>query len=323
MFSIQTYNPEYFNVWNDFVVASKNATFLFNRNFMEYHKDRFNDFSLLVFKGEKLVAILPANTVEDRVYSHQGLTYGGLVFKENLKLNTVLLIFRALLKYLSDAQVKELQLKMLPYIYNALPNDEQSYIMFLLEATLIRRDALSVIDYRKALKFSKDRLEGVKRGKKHGLLIKEEDSFESFWTTVLEPNLNEKHNVKPVHSLAEITALNTYFGKQIRQFNVYQNNQIIAGATIFESKYVAHSQYISGNSQKNELGSLDFLHHHLITSVFNNKRFFDFGVSNVNNGRQVNQGLQYWKEGFGARTVTQDFYTVDTSSYKILDTVLI
>ena len=290
---------------------------------MEYHKDRFDDFSLLVFKGEKLVAILPANRVEDCVYSHQGLTYGGLVFKENLKLNSVLLIYKALLKFLNEAKISELQLKILPSIYNTLPNDEQSYIMFLLNAKLNRRDALSVIDYRQVLKFSKDRLEGVKRGKKHGLVIKEEGGFESFWSTVLEPNLNEKHNVKPVHSLAEITALKTNFGKQIRQFNVYQNNQLVAGTTIFESKYVAHSQYISGNNQKNELGSLDFLHHHLITSVFNNKRFFDFGVSNVNNGRQVNQGLQYWKEGFGARTVTQDFYTVDTNSYKILDTVLI
>lgn len=290
---------------------------------MEYHNDRFNDFSLLVFKDEKLVAILPANRVEDCVYSHQGLTYGGLVFKENLKLNSVLLIYKALLKFLNEAKISELQLKILPSIYNTLPNDEQSYIMFLLNAKLNRRDALSVIDYRQVLKFSKDRLEGVKRGKKHGLVIKEEGGFESFWSTVLEPNLNEKHNVKPVHSLAEITALKTNFGKQIRQFNVYQNNQIVAGTTIFESKYVAHSQYISGNNQKNELGSLDFLHHYLITSVFNNKRFFDFGVSNVNNGRQVNQGLQYWKEGFGARTVTQDFYTVDTNSYKILDTVLI
>lgn len=290
---------------------------------MEYHNDRFNDFSLLVFKDEKLVAILPANRVEDCVYSHQGLTYGGLVFKENLKLNSVLLIYKALLKFLNEAKISELQLKILPSIYNTLPNDEQSYIMFLLNAKLNRRDALSVIDYRQALKFSKDRLEGVKRGKKHGLVIKEVGSFESFWSTVLEPNLNEKHNVKPVHSLAEITVLKTNFGKQIRQFNVYQNNQIVAGTTIFESKYVAHSQYISGNNQKNELGSLDFLHHYLITSVFNNKRFFDFGVSNVNNGRQVNQGLQYWKEGFGARTVTQDFYTVDTNSYKILDTVLI
>lgn len=245
------------------------------------------------------------------------------MFKENLKLNSVLLIYKALLKFLNEAKISELQLKILPSIYNTLPNDEQSYIMFLLNAKLNRRDALSVIDYRQALKFSKDRLEGVKRGKKHGLVIKEEGGFESFWSTVLEPNLNEKHNVKPVHSLAEITALKTNFEKQIRQFNVYQNNQIVAGTTIFESKYVAHSQYISGNNQKNELGSLDFLHHYLITSVFNKKRFFDFGVSNVNNGRQVNQGLQYWKEGFGARTVTQDFYTVDTNSYNILDTVLI
>ena len=44
---------------------------------MDYHKDRFEDYSLMVFKDEKLVAVLPANRVEDKLFSHQGLTYGG------------------------------------------------------------------------------------------------------------------------------------------------------------------------------------------------------------------------------------------------------
>ena len=51
------------------------------------------------------------------------------------------------------------------------------------------------------------------------------------------------------------------------QFNVYKNNEIIAGTTVFESKNVVHSQYISANETKSETGSLDFLHHYLITKA--------------------------------------------------------
>ncbi len=35
--------------WDAFVQASKNGTFLLQRNFMDYHSDRFFDCSLLIY----------------------------------------------------------------------------------------------------------------------------------------------------------------------------------------------------------------------------------------------------------------------------------
>ena len=52
---------------------------------MDYHKDRFEDFSLLIYKGERLYALLPANINDDVVYSHQGLTYGSFVLQDSAK----------------------------------------------------------------------------------------------------------------------------------------------------------------------------------------------------------------------------------------------
>ena len=46
---------------------------------MEYHADRFTDYSLLVYDGNKLLALLPANRSGDVLYSHAGLTYGGVI----------------------------------------------------------------------------------------------------------------------------------------------------------------------------------------------------------------------------------------------------
>ncbi|WP_245907576.1 GNAT family N-acetyltransferase [Olleya aquimaris] len=290
---------------------------------MEYHKDRFTDHSLLIFKEKKLVAALPANITDGALHSHQGLTYGGLVFTEKLKFNAVVELFKAVLKHLDNDKVATLNIKLLPAIYSSMPNEELDYLMFLVDAKLTRRDALAVIDNSKKINFSKDRKEGYKRGVKHNLIVKEEDSFDVFWNTILVPNLKAKHHANPVHSLDEITALKQSFPKHIRQFNVYKDNVVVAGTTIFETKHVAHSQYISGNINKNELGSLDFLHHYLITKVFKDKRYFDFGISNENKGRQVNQGLQYWKEGFGARTIVQDFYSVETKNYDKLNQVFI
>ncbi|MDG1714115.1 GNAT family N-acetyltransferase [Lacinutrix sp.] len=290
---------------------------------MEYHSDRFEDFSLMVFKNEKLVAVLPANRKGNKLFSHQGLSYGGLVFQEKLKFKEVLLVFQSVLKHLNDSKIKEIRIKLLPSIYGVIPNDELQYLAFLLDAKLSRRDALAVVNMNAGIKYSKDRIEGSKRGIKNNLVIKEVEDFVEFWNTILIPNLSNKHNTNPVHSLAEITMLKSKFPKNIRQFNVYKNKEIVAGTTIFETKNVAHSQYISGNENKNSLGSLDFLHTNLLDEIFVNKNYFDFGISNENKGRNVNQGLQYWKEGFGARTIVQDFYTFETNSYTKLNKVML
>ena len=86
-FTIRKYQSSDYSLWNEFVANAKNATFLFHRDFMEYHSDRFEDFSLLVFDEKNtLKAILPANRVQDVLHSHQGLTYGGLIFNQNSKM---------------------------------------------------------------------------------------------------------------------------------------------------------------------------------------------------------------------------------------------
>ena len=290
---------------------------------MDYHQDRFVDCSLMVFKNEKLIVILPANKENNIVYSHQGLTYGGLVLSKSIKFELVLEAYKAVLKFLHEQDYETLILKQLPSIYSLLPSDEINYLMFVLNAKLFRRDVLSVIDLNERLKISNNRMEGFKRAQKKGLKIVEESNFDLFWKEILIKNLKEKYNVKPVHSLEEINLLKKRFPKKIRQFNVYHKNKIVAGTTIFETKTVAHSQYISGDEDKNQLGSLDFLYIHLINEIFKKKKFFDFGISNENQGRQINEGLLFWKEGFGARTITQDFFEVKTEDFKKLDTIFI
>lgn len=322
-YTVRPYQPTDFEAWNAFIGKAKNATFLFHRDFMEYHKDRFEDFSLIVEEDRKWIAVLPANRVGDTLFSHQGLTYGGLVYDEKLKLVSVINAFREILKYLNSNGIETLMVKELPLIYADFFSQELSYALFTAGSRLVRRDALAVVELGKPIRLSKDRKEGISRGLKNNLVVKEDADFDSFWNAILIPNLETKHQATPVHSLKEIKLLHSRFPQNIRQFNVYENGQIVAGTTIFETKNVAHSQYISGNPNKNELGSLDFLHHYLMIEVFKDKNYFDFGISNESQGKKLNSGLSYWKESFGANTVVQDFYEVPTSNYDKLYTVLI
>ena len=322
-YTVKRYQENDYENWNAFIGQAKNATFLFHRDFMEYHSDRFQDFSLIVLDGEKWLGVLPANIVGNQVFSHQGLTYGGLVYNEKVKLASVIEIFRSILLFLNDNKMEKLQLKLIPSIYHIKPAEELNYALFLAEAQLIRRDSMAVLDLSKPYTISKTRKECIRRGIKNNLVIKEELDFKLFWEEVLEPNLDKKYKAKPVHSIAEIEMLQRKFPNNIRHFNVYQDDKIVAGTTVFVSENVAHPQYVSGMGNKNELGSLDFLYHYLITSVFMGKRFFDFGISNEDQGKKLNEGLVFWKESFGASIIVHDFYEVKTSNYGLLDTVLI
>ena len=277
------YTSDYYQQWNDFVAHSKNATFLFHRDFMQYHQNRFEDYSLLVFQDEKLIALFPANKVDQLIYSHQGLTYGGIVVDYAIRLDKFIAVFQAVLAFYESIGIESIHVKLLPSIYTAFPSEELNYCCFLADAKLLKTDTLAVIDLSTDFSILKNRMEGVNRGVKHGLIVKETGSFDAFWNEILLPNLAEKHKKEPVHSLEEITYLKA----------------------------------------KNELGSLDFLHHYLLTEVFTTKKFFDFGISNEWAGRKLNQGLHYWKESFGARTVVQEVYAIATNKHINCNEVLL
>ena len=112
---------------------------------MDYHKERFEDYSLMVYKDGKLLALLPANKKNNIIYSHQGLSYGGVVYIKDVKFKDSLAVFESILKYLKKSGHQKLYLNPIPKFYNSKLSEESSYFLFILEAKLRRRDTLSGI----------------------------------------------------------------------------------------------------------------------------------------------------------------------------------
>lgn len=288
---------------------------------MEYHKERFTDASLIVRDQENIRAILPANRVGDVLYSHQGLTYGGLVYHQ-LTLVQVIEVVADLLEYMHITGIRHFICKPIPDIYQHVPSSDLSYALFLAGAGLRSRETLSVVRNQDGLRLSTLRRRGLKKAEQRGLQVKEEAIFSDFWNSILIPNLRERHGVDPVHSLEEIEKLYALFPNNIRQFNVYKQGDLVAGTTIFESEQVAHAQYISVNHSRED-GALDLLFTTLIGDVYRHKPYFDFGSSNEAGGSRLNVGLNHWKQSFGASTYIQDGYITDTSNYNDLRNALI
>jgi hypothetical protein len=287
---------------------------------MDYHSDRFEDFSLLVYKENKLAAVLPANKKGNTVFSHKGLTYGGFVLPESAKLHETFDAFTAVLKFLNDQGIDKLEIRMIPRLYHLVPSDEIDYLMHRAGAQLLNRDILMVIDYDHRIRFQKNRREGINKAVRHGMKVKIDDNFEGFWNEILIPNLQQKHDSEPVHTLQEMRLLASRFPENIKQVNVYDSvGKIVAGTTVFLTKTTVHPQYVSGNADKNKYGSLDLCYDFIIDEFAQDRRYFNFNTSSLDNGAALSAGLIFWKETCGARAHTIDNYLLSTASYKQLN----
>ncbi len=295
--------------WNDFLSNAKNYHFFFHRDYLAYHRDRFEDFSLLFYdEKERLVALLPANREGEILYSHQGLTYGGVIVNDNMKMETMLMLFDALKRYLKEQGIGRLIYKVVPYIHHQKPAEEDRYALFLHDAKLIQRDAGAVIDLRKPLKYSNGRKWSLKRAKKEDFTIEECSDFSIFWG-LLEEILKQQHDAKPVHSLEEIQLLHDLFPKHIRLYLVYKEGRLLAGGITFDNPEITHLQYVANSNEGRKIGALDYLIDHLIHDrMQKGYAYFDFGTSNEDSGRVLNRGLIDQKERFGARVVVNDRY---------------
>ncbi len=310
------YTASYQQQWDNFVVASKNGTFLIQRPFMEYHADRFSDHSLLVFNDKnQLQAVLPANERGGALYSHEGLTYGGLIVPFDIKINAVIECWRAIASYAAANGLEKIYYKAIPAFYHQQPAYDEQYALFLLGASIYRVDTAFVVEQSRPIAIQQRRRRAIAKAEKLSIEIRQDADCSAFWTQILTPNLQMRFGVNPVHSLAEIELLRERFPANIVQYSAYQAGEMVAGTTLFCTPRAIHAQYISSNDAGRDTGAIDLLFHRLITDIYAQYPYFSFGIANEQQGRKLNQGLTEWKEGFGTVVFPHHFYEIPTRNY--------
>lgn len=305
---IRRYRREDKELWNSFVSKARNATFLFDRNYMDYHADRFDDNSFMFYHKGKLKAVLPANVAGDTLYSHQGLTYGGLLLDKKATVEDVLECFDSLNSWLRENGISKVVYKALPWIYQQYPSEEDLYALtWKCKAQLISRDISSSIVIDNKLKFAESRKSGIRKALSLNIEVGESNDVDGFWH-VLEDNLGNRYNAKPVHTANEMKLLMSRFPNNIKLYVAKMNGEIVGGTLIYVTPQVVHTQYISASVEGKKHGALDLLFDYIINKVYANCRYFDFGKSTEQGGAYLNESLIFQKEGFGGRGVCYDWY---------------
>lgn len=308
MFEIRRYKPEDKSAWDRYVAKARNSTFLFYRNYMDYHADRFTDHSLMFYIDGHLHSLLPANIVGDTLYSHQGLTYGGLVMDVNVTAADVIQLFREMNEWLRAAGITRVIYKPVPWVYHQHASEEDLYPLFwICNAKVISRDVGTVIFMQQHLRWRKDRRRRLRHAHELGVKVVREDNFRAFWP-VLENNLVDRHGVRPVHTVEEIELLHSRFPKHIIQYNAYYEGEVVAGLTFYLSPQVLHGQYCSSTPVGKKVGAVDAIYERAMYEDFPDYQYLDFGRSTEGDGSILNDGLVAQKEGFGGRAICYDTY---------------
>jgi hypothetical protein len=309
---VEKYDSSRRKEWNDFIETSKNGTFLFHRDYMEYHSARFQDYSLLIFDDSgRLIGLMPASLHDVQVVSHGGLTYGGVISDSDMKATAMLEVFDVILATLRRGGVNKLLYKPPPHIFHRMPAEEDLYALFRFNAKLYRRDASSAIWLPDRLKFNRRKRERIRKAKRDGIEVRESNDYKSFFEIGVAV-MSNRYNLRPVHSADEMVMLSERFPSNIRLHAAFDGNRMLAGAIVFLFKSAAHIQYMYNSDTGLSVGALDVIIDHLVDhEQYSKLRFLSFGVSTENEGLHLNEGLMNYKEMFGARTVVHDFYELD------------
>ena len=301
--------------WDQFVAEAPMATFQHTRRFLSYHGDRFRDVSLLLTKEDQLVALLPAAVDpadESRVVSHPGITFGGLLHPHHFRGAEVIEAFELIRRHYLEAGFGVFRYKAIPHIYQQTPSADDLYALFRVDAHRYRCDLGCAIDLSARPPVSQRRRRGLKKALHAGVGIDEGAVYIDDVWSVLQENLRRKYGAAPVHTREEIIRLHGLFPDNI-QFVVAQHEaRVIAAVVLFATPRVTRVQYIASSEVGYTLCALDAIMEHCINrAVEHGAKYFDFGASNENEGRLLNEGVYQFKSEFGGGGVAYDAYELN------------
>ena len=315
MLRLIRYQDDMQESWNRFLDSAVNSHFFFTREYVLHQKDRFEDHSVMVLKNDTIAAMFAAveTTGQSGIkewHTHAGLSFGGLIQSPSADMKTVVEVFRMLKEYLLENGFSNVKYKAMPHIYYSITSLEDRYALFLNGAKHWYTQPYSVISpgaYRGLSSRQKTRIRSIRKNNPVYIAdIGATEDLEQFHDG-LSANLKKKYGVQPVHSLNELKQLKALFPDNILIKGLKEKDEILAGVVLFKNRTVMHTQYLYNTPRGHDNDSLMILLDGIIRE-YNREYYFSLGTSSEQNGTVLNSGLIHFKEKFGARSITQDFY---------------
>jgi len=306
--------------WDAFVVGSVNGTIFHTRRFLSYHPaERFWDESLVFRRESEIFAVLPAvrGTWDgrDTLWSHRGASYGGLVYREGLGINSAYELVDELIKHARQQKIQRIVLTLPPIIYNRRLSNYVDFALIRHGFQYLKREVSSVVSLEDNIdlnvaKFKQPNRTAFRKAQKLGVVVRESQDYATFYE-ILKKNLKIRHGVQPTHTLDELLKLQKLFPDTIFLFGAFVGEEMVAGVVMFDcNPQVSLAFYISHNEERQEFRGVNVLFYEIIQRcIAKGFKFLDFGIFTVN--MEPNFGLARFKEGFGSSGILRDTLYLD------------
>ena len=305
------YRAELAGQWNAAVHRSRNGTFLFDRGFMDYHADRFEDASLIFKRKGAVLALLPQSRHGDEWRSHGGLTYGGLVLADEADMADMMEIHALIAERAVAQAIARQRVALVPHIYHRAPCEEERYALYRAGARQTGCDVDSVIALDRPLTMATMRARAIRKARRHEIVVERACPVSEFHAMLVD-NLARRYGAAPIHSAQEMALLQDRFPAQIACWGARDaTGALLAGIWLFDTGHCAHAQYIASTEAGRAKGALDLVFGEAIAYFTGRAAFFSFGISNDPDGvghHGLNQGLIRQKTSFGARAIIYETF---------------
>jgi hypothetical protein len=220
-------------------------------------------------------------------------------------------ILGAIIRHYAQAGYRRLLYKPLPFIYASVPSQDDLYALFRLGGRRVRCDLSCCIDLEARRPLNERRRRALKKARTAITLSSDPKLLDELYCVIAQ-NLVRKHHARPVHSPAELTLLHARFPQEIQVRCALMGGVVEAGVVFFNADRVWHAQYIAASEAAYEVSALDAVFDVAIAEAHQTgARYFDFGTSNEDGGKVLNDGLYRFKSEFGGGGVAYEFYELE------------
>lgn len=310
---VAPFTPADTGEWEQVVARCGSGTFLHKRSFLDYHGTRFLDRSLVIRDAAGRVrGVIPAaQGPEDdkQLISHPGATFGGLLADPQITGEPYRNMVESIMRTWRELGYHHLTYKAVPPIYHAFPNEEDLYAIWRLGGRLSRCALSACINLGNRLEPSSRRRRTLSKALRAPCIIDSGTQLLPTLWPLFEAALRSRHNVKVVHTLAEIQDLARRCPENIEVLGARVNGDLVAGIVLFSSATIVHVQYSLASPAGANVGAMDALIDRSIrNAVERGARYLDLGISTNPSDDSLNEGLHTFKMEFGAGTAVYEQY---------------
>ncbi|MBK6364899.1 MAG: hypothetical protein IPN49_03180 [Saprospiraceae bacterium] len=289
--------------WEDLVKKCKNPAFVLTRRFLQYHENKFDDYSLVVYNDNFLIAALPACRQENVWYAHPGLPFADLIMADRYKWTMTKDIVSKIISFLKEAGFTEMIVKIMPQMYKKLPGDEWLYYLRNYGARLFEQKLTTAIPLIEYENIRKDVINISKQNKRNFIIKEAGDQLTDLYE-LMKKNMAEKYNSLPTHTLADLLKLQKLFPEKINCIAGFEGEELKGGIILFIYESVVKVQYIFSSQQ--------FLADVLLLKTVELYRsgytFIDLGTSNSLPNNEINYGVLQFKAKNGGKAFIVESY---------------